>query len=210
MNIENSSEIKLYDFTKTVNQNLFENAVSYILFEVSEKRLEVKETLYPLPDNFSTCLVDMEKLKKQMDFTIAVFDYNSIFGMRYSIFKKYDYNFFACDERVFFEGMLIKYKTGGYTRFNWDLSKIMFELGIKRKRLNSIIKRFISLGIITHKFTSIEGKKKRKSSFNQGTCFNINPARVIELLPQIFADFAIDQVKNDIEKYLKPGLIKQT
>lgn len=199
-------EIKLYDFDITVNENLSKNSESYILLKVDSNKISVIDSLHPLPDLSSKCLVSIKRLRRQERMYLLVFDYDTIFGTRYPEFKCYNHSFFSCDERVFFEVLLIKYKAEGFKRFNWDLSKIQYELGIKRKRLDKIIYKFYTLGIITQKFTTSEGKKIRKSPFQRGTCFNLSPLRIKDLLPSIFADFAIDKVRSDIEKYLKPAL----
>lgn len=201
-------EINLYDFNLTVSENLNKDSESYILLKVDKKEIGIAENLYPLPDLSSKCLVSIKKLQRQERMNLLIYDYDTLFGTRYPRFKMYNHSFFTCDERVFFEVLLIKFKAADFKRFNWDLSKIQYELGIGRKRLNSIIIKFYNLGIITQKFRSSEGKKIRKSPFHQGTCFNIDPFKIMELLPSIYADFAIDEVRSDIEKYLKPTLKK--
>lgn len=204
MKKEELIEISLFDFDLTVNENLAKNPEQYVLLKVSEEKIGIEENIYPIPDNLSTCLVSSKKLKRQETMNFLIFDYDSIFGTRYNIFKCYDYKFFSCDERVFFEVLLIKYKKADYKEFLWDLSKVQYELGIKRKRLNTIILNFVKLGIITKKYTVKGAKKNCDTPFNRGTKFDISLDRIWELLPKIYADFALDKVRSDIEKYIRP------
>ncbi|GAL75985.1 hypothetical protein JCM19275_209 [Nonlabens ulvanivorans] len=121
--------------------------------------------------------------------------------------NRYNYDFFNCEEVVFFEyivvkGMAFKKKK----EFFHSSETIRQETGIKKHSLNSIISKFESLGIIS---TEIKGMPRVKY-------FTVHYPIIVDLFPKIYqlsdngklptdlsihlADFFIPLVDNYSEK----------
>jgi len=203
---ESFQELKLYNHDISFEENFQQdNTSKYILIKVNPSgSMDVNNVLSP-NDKIVVNMRDYD----QFNFDMYFVDYDTIFGTRFLTFIKYDSNFFVCDERVFFEALLIKYKKSSFTSFYWSKERIFKELGIKKDRAEKIISRFKELGIISveKKTRSFEGKPQ------QVNYFFLHPEKVIELLPKIFADENEEWVfplHRDIKKYLKPGLRKKT
>lgn len=199
-------KIELYDFNKTFDENFLEgDEDKYIVIKISKKDNKIGVMT---PDVHSLCLSNPEKLIESEELKYLIWDYDTIFGTRYNVFKRYDTNFFDCQERVFFEALIINYKRNRFKNFRWEKSKIGYELGIKRKKLDSIITRFQELGIIDSAIAKMT--KKTKNSRNSiGFHFSVNSQRIIELLPEIFSDFDYETVERDILNYLTPDLVRR-
>ncbi|WP_312900567.1 hypothetical protein [Chryseobacterium taichungense] len=203
---ESFQEVKLYNHDISFEGNFQQdNTPKYILIEVnSAGNMQVNNVLSP-SDKIVVNMKDFE----QFNFDRYFVDYDTIFGTRFLNFMQYDSNFFVCDERVFFEALLIKYKKSKFTSFYWSKEKIFKELGIKKDRAEKIISRFKELGII-----SVENKRTRTSEGKpqQVNYFFLHPERVIEILPKVFGDAEEERIfpgHRDIQKYLKPGLRKK-
>ncbi|MEG2309139.1 hypothetical protein [Chryseobacterium sp.] len=208
---ESFKEIKLYNHNISLEEN-FEKSKNpkYVLIEVNQHGCMSVDD-----DIINTVLSPNDKIVANIDdfhrytFEKCLVDYDSIFGVRLLTFMKYDSNFMSCDERVFFEALIIKYKKSDFTTFYWSKERIFTELGIKKDRAEKIITRFKELGIISveKKTRSFEGKPQ------QVNYFFLHPEKIIELLPKIFGeedeeDF-IFPGHRDIKKYLRPGLEKK-
>lgn len=91
--------------------------------------------------------------------------------------QRYNYDYFNCEEVVFFEyivvkGMAFKKKK----EFFHSSETIRQETGIKKHSLKSIISRFESLGIIS---TEIKGMPRVKY-------FTVHYPKIVELIPKIY------------------------
>jgi hypothetical protein len=200
-------EIPLYNHNLSREDNFSDGTnKKYILVGVDQHgQFSIDEVRSVIPDQFSKCLVKLGDFEEHSEMEFLVVDYNSLFGTRLTTFIKYDSAFFSCDERVFFEALLIKYKAHEFKPFFWSREVIYQELGIKKDRANRIISRFESLGILSKEV------KKRVSNGRpqQVTYFNVIGEAVMDLLPQIFGDRDLCELQHDIEKYLKPIIKKQ-
>lgn len=200
---EEHKEIKLYDFDLSLEENFSDGfSEKYILFKVNKSgNVIVEETRNILPNPQSKCVVNIQDMEES---DTVIIDYESIFGIRLLSFIEYDSNFFSCDERVFFEAIIIKYKSFDFKPFYWSKQIIFDELGIKKDRADKIISKFISLGLLsTHVVTrSSDGRPQ------QITYFDLKVAKLIELLPKIIKDFDNKNLMHDIKKYLIPALKK--
>lgn len=203
---EGFQEVKLYNHDISFEENFQQNNTpKYILIEVnSAGNMQINNVLSP-SDKIVVNMRDFE----QFNFDRYFVDYDTIFGTRFLNFMQYDSNFFVCDERVFFEALLIKYKKSNFTSFYWSKEKIFKELGIKKDRAEKIISRFKEMGII-----SVENKKTKSSEGKpqQVNYFFLHPEIVIEILPKVFGDEEEERIfpsHRDIQKYLKPGLRKK-
>lgn len=196
--------IELYDYTKTHDENFKDNSnPKYILFKVDKlKSMSVSEGIFNhIPSPQSKVLVDFDKVDEYSTLECYPVDYDTIFGLRFLTFIKYNSNFFQCDERIMFEAFLIKFKAFGHKPFFWSKETIFKEVGIKKDRANKIIKRFEELGII-----STEVKKSVIANRPQQiTYFNIKADKIFDLIPQMFEGRdEIQIVERDLEKYLGP------
>jgi len=207
---ERSEKIELYNHDITLEENFQENNnPKYILVKVTEDGSMAVENNTPSLTPFDKIVVNMN-VYDYSAFENYMIDYDTIFGTRLLTFMKYDSNFFVCDERVFFEALLIKYKKSDFTSFYWSKEKIFKEVGIKKDRSEKIISRFKELEIISveKKTRTFEGKPQ------QVNYFFLHPEKVIELLPKMFGEEDEENFifpgHRDIQKYLKPGLEKKT
>lgn len=201
-NTENTQSINLYDFEKSFDENFKNGEVKkYILLEVRGKDdfSIIKPSNLPTPQ--SKIIIDVEAIEKHSNVEFALIDYDIIFGTRFITFMKYNSDFLACDERVFFEGLLIKYKGFGYKPFYWSKEVIFKETGIKKDRATKIISRFIDLGII-----STEIKRSVVSNRPQQiTYFSLNADKIFDLIPKLFKDREnIQIVEKNLKEYLFP------
>ncbi len=192
-------EIELYDPCKTLDENFeddFQN--KYLLISVNKNGSMGIEN--KIPDQFSKVVVDINKIEEFDLPEFAVIDYDTIFGLRLTSFINYNSDFFTCDERVFFEALLIKYKCFGYKPFHWSREVIWKELGIKKDRVNRIIRKFSDeLNILYPKVikTTIDGRPR------QVTYFGLNAKKILELFPKIYLDKENEVLKEtELEKYL--------
>ena len=58
-------------------------------------------------------------------------------------FKNYNFNYFSCEEAIFFEYLIVKGQSFKFKEFFHSTETISSETGIKKHSLNSIIKKFI-------------------------------------------------------------------
>lgn len=198
---EAKQQIKPYNFRQTVAENFSTAGERYICIRLSrpEDKIEV------LPDPSSVFLTKPSHLEEVQELRFFIVDYDTLFGTRYNTFKKYDSQFFTCEERVLFEAFLIKYKRANFKQFKWEKSKIGYELGIARKRRDTIIEKFQDLGIIKSAYN--RGVSDRDTHRNKNSYyFDLDPYRIVELLPKIFSEFDYEKVEHDIKRYLKPAL----
>lgn len=192
--------IKLYDFNLLFEENfLHDDEDKHIVIRISAKDNKI-DLMF---DKSSVCLSSPKKLLQVSKLHFLIWDYDSIFGTRYNIFKLYNKDFFDCQERVFFESLIIKFKRNKFTPFRWEKTKIGMELGIKRNKRDSIIKRFKELGIIK---TATLKSIKNKNGFENSYFFNLDCQRIYDLLPTIFSEFDYKKVENNIFNYLSPKL----
>lgn len=189
-----------YNFKRSFSENLKDGLDKHIIIKISPD----EDIIEVIPDwttffisKPSSLMVEIENLR------YFIVDYDTIFGTRYNKFKNYDNKFFSCEERVLFESLIINFKRNDHKEFKWEKKKIGYELGIKRKKLESIISRFKELGIIKYAFSRSKINKdthRNRNSFY----FNLDCEKIIELLPKIFSKFDYEKVKHDIIKYLNP------
>lgn len=202
----NFKEIKLFDFNKSHEENFEEDlGTKYILIKV-----EKGSKFGMVDDNYSfdtmitpqsKCCINFEKAEDYGGVEFIPIDYDSIFGVRFTSFMKYNSNFFNCDERVIFEALLIKFKAFDFKPFYWSKEVIFKETGIKKDRATKIIDRFVGLGIVS--------KEVRKSVVNnrpqQITYYTLNSDNILELKHQIYNERDWSIADKDLEKYLVPS-----
>jgi hypothetical protein len=112
--------------------------------------------------------------------------------------QRYNYDYFNCEEVVFFEyivvkGMAFKKKT----EFFHSSETIRKETGIKKHSLNSIISRFEDLGIIS---TEIKGMPRVKH-------FKVHFPKIVELLPKIYQLSENGKLYSNFSKHLSDFFI---
>lgn len=200
-------EIELYDNQKTFDENFEKgNSKKYILIEIDkQKHFTIKNPESILPTPQSKCLIDIEKVEDYSSLEILPVDYDSFFGLRLLSFEKYKSDYFLCDERVMFETLVIKYQRFGFKPFFWSKEVIFEELGIKKDRATKIIQKFIDLGIVSKKLQkSIIDNRPMQINF-----YDLNPEKIIELIPKIYQERDSISLKTEIEKYLYPALKKK-
>ncbi|MFL0070082.1 hypothetical protein [Tenacibaculum maritimum] len=202
--MKNKKELKLYDFSKNFNDNFMDDEDKHIVIKISKKDNEISV----LPDPYSFCVSEPNKLIDINELKYMVWDYDTIFGVRYNIFKLYNHEFFDCQEIVFFNALLIKFKRNKFKQFRWEKTKIGYELKINRRKLNSMIKKFKELGIIkstvckSHKFPI-------KGVYANATYFKLDCDKIYELLPKILSEFDYEKMEGDLYRYLAPTLKKK-
>jgi hypothetical protein len=200
-------EIELYDNYKTFDENFeFGKNKKYVLIEINgSKDVSVASIGSVIPTTQSKCIIDIEKVEDFSSLEFIPIDYDTLFGLRFLSFIKYNSNFFVCDERVMFEALLIKYKAFDFKPFFWSKEKIFEEVGIKKDRATKIIEKFIELEIITKQLikTTIENRPM------QINYYDLNPDKILELLPKIYVERDAINIHTEIKKYLIPVLKKK-
>ena len=201
---DSKEEIELYNQSLSYEEN-FEDGkrVKFLLLPLFKNQKDNELNFTPILNAGATIIMNRKQLAGAYseNFHYIIADYDSIFGLRLLSFQRYT-NFFACDERVLFETLLIKFKRFDYKAFFLSIPTIYKELGIKETRANTIIKRFIELNILTKEVrTSYTNNSPSQVSF-----YFINANKVIELLPTIYYEFHLDNIQKDIETYLMPAL----
>ena len=168
----------------------------YLLVRVSNSGgLDIERKI---PDQFSKIVVDMNKIEEYSLPEFGVVDYDSFFGTRLTSFIKYNSDFVSCDERVFLEALIIKYRCFDHKPFFWSKEVIFREVGIKKDRATKIIKKFQELGILT-----AEVKKDFINSRPQQiTYFDLNAEKIVELIPKLFDDRDDDGFVQELKRYL--------
>ncbi|MFK7031932.1 hypothetical protein [Flavobacterium oreochromis] len=203
-NPEPKEEIDLYNQSLTYEENFKDGKkVKFILLPLFKDQKDNDTNFTPLLNAGTKIIMNRKELagtySEQFHYIIA--DYDSIFGIRLLSFQKYN-NFLSCDERVLFETFIIKFHSFGFKEFYLSIPTIYKELGIKETRANTIIKRFIELGIITKKVKPQVVNDIR----SQVSYYTVNADKILELLPIIFDRDYLYDVEKDIVKYLEPAL----
>lgn len=205
--ITENEEVVLYDLSLTLEEN-FQGGITtkHIILPINAEGFFMSETYTPLLNAGAKIVMDSEKFanNKEILMDFFVLDYDTMFGIRLLTFQKYNSDFFSCDERVFFETLLIKFHYFHFKPFFISYPTVQKELGIKKDRLITITKKFEKLGFVT---------KEVKPSFKDGrplqiTYYNLDANRIMELLPQIFNRDNLDDIDKDLKKYLQPALKK--
>lgn len=90
--------------------------------------------------------------------------------------QRYNFGFFAIEEVVFYEYLLVKARAFGYKEFYHSTATITKETGIRRSSLDAIIKKFVALGILN---LCVKGFPKVKH-------FTVDFNTIYKLLPKIY------------------------
>ena len=106
--------------------------------------------------------------------------------------QRYNFKFFSLEEVIFFEYLVVKAKAFGFKQFFHSTETISRETGIKRSKLDSIIKRFYSLGLI-----SVEVKGFPKVKY-----FKLDFEKVFTLLSKIYKSADNGKLSADMLKLL--------
>lgn len=131
----------------------------------------------------------MQKFKKKDKHPLAI-----------NILKlnRYNYDFFNCEEVVFFEYIVVKGMAFKKRKeFFHSSETIRQETGIKKHSLKSIIRRFTDLGIIS---TEIKGMPRVKY-------FIVHYPEILELIPKIYKLSNNGQLSSDFSKHLSDFFI---
>ena len=145
---------------------------------------------------------DFNSLDHAQKFNLII-DYATMFGVRLNRFMNYKSEFFSCDERVLFESLIMKYRYFEFEPFYLSFNTIFKEIGIKKDRAVTIIKKFKRLDIVdTEIKTSLINWRPSTITY-----YKLNTKRIIELIPEIYhgGDDTEWDLRPDIEKYLTPG-----
>ncbi len=200
-------EIALYDFEKSFDENI-ETGTKYLLLPLTSNgfgQIENKQFL----ERGVKVVSKLDGLFAHGDREIITVDYNTMFGVRLKRFINYRSEFFLCDERVLFESLIMKFKYFGFVKFYLSYQDIFKELGIKKDRAKSIIKRFKAINIVNSEVgtTMLNGKPR------QITYYWLKPEVIIELLPEIYVDVVQEDdeygIMHDIKKYLEDAIPKK-
>lgn len=112
--------------------------------------------------------------------------------------NRYNYDFFNCEEVVFFEYIVVKGMAFKKQKeFYHSSETIRQETGIKKHSLNSIIRRFTDLGIIS---TEIKGMPRVKF-------FTVHYPKIVDLIPKIYQLSNNGQLSSDFSKHLSDFFI---
>lgn len=204
--IENE-EVVLYDLSLTLEEN-FQDGITtkHIILPINAEGFLMSETYTPLLNAGAKIVMDSKKFanNKEILMDFFVIDYDTMFGIRLLTFQKYNSDFFSCDERVFFETLLIKFHYFHFKPFYISYTTLQKELGIKKDRIVTITKKFEKLGFVS---------KEIKKSFVDGrpsqvTFYNLDANKIMDLLLQIYKRDNFDEIDKDLKKYLQPALKK--
>lgn len=181
---------RLYDPDKSKDDNFAEKRNYFLLrMDKNNLRLEDPRRLFDQKTKYLTKVDDIFEYGNSLETVFVDTFENSLHAVYLKKFKKYNTAFFDCEERVFFEALLIKHRafTGEFT---WSIQQCEKELGIKRFRRKSIIKKFIDLGILETNVIPLPLDEMKGI-----TQFSVNVQRVIDLLPEIY-----DSKQTDLEE----------
>ena len=194
-------KIKIYDDSLTFEENFDDlTDVKYALLPIYKTPSNEEIDFSPLLNAGGKVITSKDFESHDLEYYIV--DYDSIFGLRLLSYQRYNSHFFDCQERVFFEALLIKQKSFKYKPFYYSCSEIFKELGIKKDKVYSIQKKFIELGIIsTSKKTGIVNNKPA-----QITYYTINAIRILALVPEIYIEDYQEKAIENLTIYLKPLL----
>lgn len=195
-------EIELYDNCKCFDENFkIGKSTKYILIEVSKNNhftIVNPESILPTPQ--SKCVIDIEKVEEFSSLEFIPIDYETFFGLRFLTFIKYNSDFLLCDERVLFEALLIKFKAFDFKPFFWSKEKIFDEVGIKKDRSTKILDKFLKLGILS-KEVKKSFIKNRPMQINY---FELDPYKIIELVPKIYMERESINIESKFKEYFLP------
>ncbi|MEE1897973.1 hypothetical protein V1389_06485 [Flavobacterium rakeshii] len=201
---EKTIKIDVYNPDLTFGEN-FEDGSSekYMLFKITPNGF--KSTPPDLVAPGTKVIADWKNLMDHSEgYETIVVDYDTMFGIRLLTFQRYS-SFFTCDERILFEALIIKFRAFNFIPFYYSYNTIFKELGIKKDRTVTIIKKFIKIGILESEVkTSIINNRP-----SQITYYNIVADQIIKLLPEIYIDYNKIDIENDIYKYLESALNKK-
>lgn len=198
------TKIELYNTEITFAENFKDGSnVKYIHVPIY-KEVKEGEDFTPLLNAGAKIIMNRkyEMSDYSEQFNYLVLDYDSIFGLRLLTFQKYNSATFKCDERIFFETLIIKYRRFGYKKFFWSFTTIKDELGISVDRAHSIINKFVKMGFLTSGIVT----SKVNGRPSQITYFNINTSKILELVPKIYKKEFHDNMTEGISEYLKEAL----
>lgn len=199
------TEVNLYDLSLTHEENFEDGEITkYILLPIDRDGFLSENSFSPLINAGAKIVMNSEQFSKNSEnlLDFMVLDYDTIFGLRLLTFQKYNSSFFSSDERVFFEALLIKFHSFKFKPFYVSYPTIHKELGIKKDRAITISRKFQKLG-----FLKSEIKTSRINDRpSQVTYYDIDTDVILELLPKIFKDRDLNDIRNDIKKYLEPAL----
>lgn len=202
-------EIELYDETLQFDENFEDgNTVKYVLLPIYKDKNNEEKNYTKLLNLGSKILMNRKKVMDKFSegLNYFVLDYDSIFGLRLLSFQKYKPDFFSCEERVLFETLLIKFHQFKFKEFFYSYNTIQFELGIKKDKANTIVKKFVRLGFLNCnvKTSLIDGRP------SQVTYYFVNAYKIIELIPLIYKNEHLEQVNEELTMYLEPAIEKKS
>ncbi|WP_264565859.1 hypothetical protein [Flavobacterium sp. N3904] len=201
------TDVPLYDLSLTIEENFRDGIqIKYILLPIKANGVQYENNYSPLLNAGAKIVMNAEKFEENSEYLMdfIVIDYDTMFGLRLLSFQKYNSDLFSCDERVFFETLLIKFQRFGFIPFFISYTTIEKELGIKKNRAITISKKFKELGFLN---TEIQTSKIDDRP-SQVTYYHINASKIIELLPKIYIKEHLDVIGRDVEKYLAPAIAK--
>lgn len=205
---ERLTDVPLYDLSLTNDENFTDGyRTKYILLPINKNGECSANPYSPLLNAGAKIVMNSSKFEENSEYLIDHFilDYDSMFGLRLLSFQKYNSALFSCDERVFFETLLIKFHRFNFNPFYISYSTIQKELGIKKDRVITISKKFKALGFLNTEIQTslIEDRP------SQVTYYYIDANKIMELLPEIYIKEHLDVIGRDIKKYLEPALKKE-
>jgi hypothetical protein len=207
--LEELIDIPLYDLTLDSEEN-FQDGIEtkYILLPINKDGVVNENSYTPLLNAGGKIVVNNDGFRENLDIISDIFiiDYNTMFGLRLLVFQKYNSKYFSCDERVFFETLLIKFHGFRFKPFYISYPTIFKELGIKKDRVVTISRKFQTLGFLKTEIKTklIDGRP------SQVTYYNLDTDKILELLPKIYIEEHFEDIDRDIKKYLEPALKKVT
>lgn len=183
--VEFSSKLFNPEFSKEEN---FATGRNYILLKITDTQLLVEDPkkIFTPDTKYTTKTDHLFEFGNNLEVIFMDTRETSPHAVYMNKFRIYNPTYFSCDERVFFEALLVKHKRFG-GKFTWSLPQTQKELGIKRTRRETIIQKFTTLGII-----KTEGIPMPDELIKEITCFTVDIPKIIELIPKIYckdADF---------------------
>lgn len=208
-NNHGKGEIELYDESIQFEENFKDGSnVKYVLLPIYKNNKKDEYNYTKLINAGSKVILNKKKVmdKYSEGLNYFILDYDSIFGLRLLSFQRYKSDFFSCEERVLFETIIIKFHQFLFREFFYSFSNIQKELGIKKDKANTIVKKFIKMEILSShvKTTVIKGRP------SQVTYYNVNANKVIELIPLVYNEEFQEQSKDELIKYLEPAINRRS
>lgn len=137
------------------------------------------------------------------------------FALNVLKFQRYNFNYFSCEEVVFFEYILVKSIAFKQNSFFHSSETIFQETGIKKHSLNSIIKRFEQLGYLTVEVKGMPRVKYFIVNFvkiyeDVGVIYQLEDnGKPLYDFRKLLADYFQPLVKTYQEKYINKHIIKE-